>query len=116
MYNIGEILKIDIVMAVTTQTIEKGDQTWSCVELVLMLVWNMYNLTWIDWKQLEFTWIYILFESMWVWLELIGMFLSQVLFKLLFDCNLFDFYSNYLDQHKSQVLIDLTVRIVTTLM
>ena len=27
MHNIGEILKIDIVMAVTTQTTEKGDQT-----------------------------------------------------------------------------------------
>ena len=33
--NIGEILKIGIVMAVTTYTIKKGDQTWYCVELVI---------------------------------------------------------------------------------
>ena len=41
MFNIGEMLKIDIVMAGTTQTIKKGNQVWSCVELVLELVWNL---------------------------------------------------------------------------
>ena len=41
MFNISEILIIGIVMAVTTQTIKKGGQTWSCVELVLELVWNL---------------------------------------------------------------------------
>ena len=41
MFNIGEILKIDIVIAVTAQTIKMGDQTLSCVELVLELVWNL---------------------------------------------------------------------------
>ena len=40
-FNIGEILKVDIVMAVTTHTIKNGDQTWSYVELVLELVWNL---------------------------------------------------------------------------
>ena len=73
MHNIAEILKIDIVIDVTTQTIENGEQAWSCVELVLKLVWNMYKLTWIDQKKLKFTWINILLESMWVWLKLIGM-------------------------------------------
>ena len=38
MFNIVEILKIDIVMDVTPQTIKKGDQKLSCVELVLELV------------------------------------------------------------------------------
>ena len=36
MFNIGKILKIDIVMDVTTQNIKKGDQKWSCVELVIV--------------------------------------------------------------------------------
>ena len=42
MFNIGEILKIDIAMVVITHTIKKGDQILSCVELALELVWNLY--------------------------------------------------------------------------
>ena len=42
MFNIGGILKTDITMAVTTQTIKKGGQRWSCVKLVLELVWNLF--------------------------------------------------------------------------
>ena len=41
MFNIGKILKIDIILAVTAYTIKKGDQTWYCVELVLELVWKL---------------------------------------------------------------------------
>ena len=37
MFGIGEILKIDIFLSITTHTIKKGDQTWSCVELVMYL-------------------------------------------------------------------------------
>ena len=43
MFNIGEILKIDIVMTVTTQIIKNDDQMGSCVELVFDLVWNLYR-------------------------------------------------------------------------
>ena len=32
MFNIGETLRIDIVMVVRTHTIQKGYQMWSCVE------------------------------------------------------------------------------------
>ena len=35
-----EMFKNEKVMAITTQTIKKGDQALSCVELVLDLVWN----------------------------------------------------------------------------
>ena len=38
MFNNGEILKTNTVMAVTTCTIQKGDQTLYYVELVLKLV------------------------------------------------------------------------------
>ena len=38
MFNNGDILNIDIVMALITQAIKKGDQKLSCVELVLELV------------------------------------------------------------------------------
>ena len=41
MFNIGDILKIDICMTATTQTIKKGHQMRYFVELVLELVWNM---------------------------------------------------------------------------
>ena len=40
-FNIDENLKIDLVIYVTTHNIKKGDQTGSCLELVLMLVWNL---------------------------------------------------------------------------
>ena len=41
MFNIGEILKTDIVTTVTTYTIKMGDKMGFYVELVLKLVWNM---------------------------------------------------------------------------
>ena len=41
MFNIGKILKIDILMDVTTQTVKNGGQRRSCVELVPKLVWNL---------------------------------------------------------------------------
>ena len=43
MFNNGEMLKIDIVLAIKIQTIKKGDQALSCVELVLKLVLNHPN-------------------------------------------------------------------------
>ena len=44
MFNNGDILNIDIVMALITQAIKKGDQKLSCVELVLELVWNLSDI------------------------------------------------------------------------
>ena len=42
MFDIGEMLKIDIVMAVTTQTVKKGIQTRPSVYFLPGLVWNLY--------------------------------------------------------------------------
>ena len=55
MFNMGETLKMDIVMTVTTKTIKKVDQRRSCVELELELVWNLsrtpeYILPCLNWE------------------------------------------------------------------
>ena len=67
MFNIGEILKIDIVMYVTTYTIRKGDQMWSYVELVPELVCNLMDVflqgdTW----RLENIYLFIIIKIMFV--------------------------------------------------
>ena len=41
MFNIGEMMKIDAIVDVTTPTIKKCDQELSFVHLVLGLVWNL---------------------------------------------------------------------------
>ena len=45
MFNTGETFKVDIFMAVTTHTVNKGGQPRSCVELLLELVCKMSLMT-----------------------------------------------------------------------